>query len=100
LTEIIEILSEFGDQLKLLQIFSESGELDEGTLTVFYEILEALTVNIVKAIKYFRRRKITDAAIAPNSAWINVRAQFVKDLKRLELRLTQLRRETEAKISF
>lgn len=96
MTEIIEILSEFGDQLKLLQIFSESRELDEGTLTAFYEILEALTVNIVKAIKYFRRRKITDAAVAPNSAWINVRAQFAKDLKRLELRLTQLRRETEA----
>lgn len=46
----------------------------------------------MKAIKYYRWRKIADTTIASNSAWNNP-----KDLKRLELRLRQLRRETEAK---
>lgn len=53
LKEITDILSEFGDQLKFLQIFSDSGALDEETLAAFFEIQEALTVNIVKAIKIF-----------------------------------------------
>ncbi|KAG8422305.1 hypothetical protein J3459_010459 [Metarhizium acridum] len=68
LTEIIETLSEFGDQLPFLQISGDSGALDDETLAALFEILEALTVNIVRAIKYFRRRNITDTTIAPNSA--------------------------------
>lgn len=87
LTEIIDILSKFRGPLKFLQIFSHSGALDEEILVAFFEILEVLTVNIVKLVKYFRQKMSTDTAIAPKSAWSNVRAHLSKDLKRLDLRL-------------
>lgn len=96
-TAIIQILDGLTDRLQLFDVFRRSLEFDRETLQELFDILVELIINIVSAIRYFRRNPIGAAIVS--AKWTSLDTKFFTDLRRLRSRLDQLHKLADAKTS-